>query len=289
MKEIRVAGSAGFCFGVKRAVELVEKAIGEGQGPIYTYGPLIHNEEVVRSLEERGVRAVETLEELSSLPPGTMVLRSHGVSREEEERIRSAGFAVVDATCPFVSKIHRLVERASREGRDVVLVGDAGHPEVEGIRGWGDPSRVTVIGSAEEAKAYRSLSGKVLAVSQTTQNPRKFKEIVEIIRETEYNAKGYDVEMVDTVCSATEERQKETAEMADRMDAMIVIGGSQSSNTRKLVDICRSACKRTFFIQTVRDLDILALRDCNRIGITAGASTPTNIIEEVQTRVRNEF
>ncbi len=279
-----LAESAGFCFGVKRAVEMVYEQAGSGR-PVYTYGPIIHNEEVVRDLEERGVRVAERIEEFADLPKGTVVIRAHGVERGVSEALERLGFSVVDATCPFVKKIHRLVESKSREGNQIVIVGDGTHPEVRGIRSWSVAEATYVISDAEDARDFAAdPARKVCVVAQTTFNYNKFQELVEIIRK-----KGYDIIVLNTICNATEERQAEAAQIAGQVDAMIVIGGRNSSNTQKLFEICHNKCNNTYYIQTIKDLKLADFRYVDNVGITAGASTPNNIIEEVQKNVRNEF
>ena len=274
--EVKLAKSAGFCFGVKRAVETVYKEIEKG-GKVYTYGPIIHNDEVVKDLEEKGVSVVRTLEEMEQIEKGIMIIRSHGVSKAEYDRISELGFEIVDATCPFVKKIHRNVSKESADGREVVIIGNANHPEVQGIKGWSE-GKCTVIETAEEALKYiPEIGKKVTIVAQTTFNYKKFKDLVEII-----SKKGYDILALNTICNATEERQTEARELAKVCDAMIVIGGKQSSNTQKLVEICKSECADTYYIQTLVDLDLEVLKSFRSVGITAGASTPNNIIKEVQ-------
>ena len=276
-----LAKSAGFCFGVKRAVDTVYERILEKE-PLYTFGPIIHNEEVVRDLEKKGVVVVNDVDELAGKPQGTVIIRAHGVERGVCEKIQALGFSIVDATCPFVLKIHRLVERYSGEDCHIVIVGNASHPEVKGIKSWSNAEDTRVIGTREEAEKYDASHGKkVCIVSQTTFNYNKFQELVEII-----SKKGYNIIIRNTICNATEERQTEAREIAKRVDAMIVIGGSSSSNTRKLYEICKKECYDTFYIQTINDLDLESLGRAECIGITAGASTPNNIIEEVCTNVR---
>ena len=281
--EVILAKSAGFCFGVKRAVETVYEQTGT-ENRIYTYGPIIHNEEVVKDLESKGVTVLEGEEDLRKLDKGTVVIRSHGVPREICEMIEKKGLTCVDATCPFVKRIHRIVEKESGEGRRIIIVGNPGHPEVEGIMGWSH-TPAAVIESAEEAEKFTCLPGeKLCLVSQTTFNYNKFKELVEI-----FQKKGYNITIVNTICNATEERQTEAREIADKVDAMIVIGGKHSSNTRKLYEICRERCKSTYLIQTLDDLHLELPETAALVGITAGASTPNNIIEEVQNYVRINF
>ncbi len=279
-----LAKSAGFCFGVKRAVDTVYERIQEKE-PLYTFGPIIHNEEVVRDLEKKGVVVVNDMDELAGKPQGTVIIRAHGVEKGVCEKIQTLGFSIVDATCPFVLKIHRLVERYSGEDCHIVIVGNASHPEVKGIKSWSNAEDTRVIGTREEAEKYDASHGKkVCIVSQTTFNYNKFQELVEIIKE-----KGYDIIVLNTICNATEERQTEAQAIAEQVDAMIVIGGRNSSNTQKLFEICKNECKNTYYIQTVKDLDLAEVRSVDNVGITAGASTPNNIIEEVQKNVRNEL
>lgn len=274
--EVIVAKTAGFCFGVKRAVEKVYENVDKEH--VYTYGPIIHNEQVVADLEKHGVSVVGEDTDLSGLEKGTIVVRAHGAGRTEFERLRACGMEIEDATCPFVSKIYRIVEEESAAGRTVVIVGNAEHPEVKGIKGWSGEDTY-IVGSADEAKTVDILSKKVSIVSQTTFNLKKFQEIVEI-----FEKKGYDIKCLNTICNATEVRQTEARQIASQVDAMIVIGGKNSSNTQKLFEICKEECSNTYYIQTAEDLDFTVIRGMQRIGITAGASTPKNIIEEVQTR-----
>ena len=286
MGELTIAKSAGFCFGVTRAVNMVYEAIEKENVPIYTYGPIIHNDEVVKDMEKNGVTVINDLDELSSHEKGVMIIRSHGISKAEYDRIKNCGFEVLNATCPFVSKIHRYVEDYSSKGYDIIIVGSPKHPEVCGIKGWADEKcHVTIINSPEDAENYMKNSTKKLCiVSQTTFNYNKFQDIVEIIAK-----KGYDITVLNTICNATKERQTEAQSIAETVDAMIVIGDKHSSNTQKLFEICRKACNNTYYIQTLDDLDMNQLRSVDTVGITAGASTPNKIIEEVQNNVRINF
>ena len=284
MREVIVAKSAGFCFGVRKAVETVYREAENAEGPVYTYGPIIHNETVVEDLRKKGVQVIEGREELERVRCGTVIIRSHGVGREIYELCEKQGLRVVDATCPFVTRIHDIVRRECAEGKRVVIVGDPGHPEVQGIRGWGN-DRTLVIESAEDLERYHVGKDEIISlVAQTTYHSGKFKEIVEKSSEL-----GYDIHCFNTICNATQERQTEAGEIASGVDAMVVIGGRNSSNTRKLVEICSAVCGNTFFIQTSEDLNPKTLTRFERIGITAGASTPQIIIEEVQIIVRSEL
>mgnify|MGYP002512562471 FL=1 len=281
--EVILAKSSGFCFGVKRAVDKVYEQTDKDK-KIYTYGPIIHNEEVVRDLEKKGVQVLESKEDLEALTEGSVVIRSHGVSEEICKLVEEKGLECIDATCPFVKRIHNIVRKESEEGRKIIIIGNNGHPEVEGIKGW-SKTPATVIESQEEAEIFEaSKDEKICIVSQTTFNYKKFQELVEI-----FQKKGYDIIVANTICNATEERQKEAIELAAKVDVMIVIGGTHSSNTRKLYELCKSECENTYYIQTLADLQLELPNSVELVGITAGASTPNKIIEEVQNYVRINF
>lgn len=273
--EIILAKTAGFCFGVKRAVDMVYEQVKESS-PIYTYGPIIHNEEVVRDLEERGVKVVESMDELRKLQSGSVVIRSHGVEKKVYDIIEEQGLKLVDATCPFVLRIHKIVKEESEKGNRILIIGNNEHPEVEGIKGW-CANEPFVVEKPEDIDLIDiKPDEKLVIVSQTTFNNKKFQDLVEII-----SKKGYDSIACNTICNATEARQKETAQIAKEADAMIVIGGKNSSNTQKLYDISKNECANTYYIQTLVDLDLTAFESASRVGITAGASTPNIIIKEV--------
>ncbi|MGN0334170.1 MAG: 4-hydroxy-3-methylbut-2-enyl diphosphate reductase [Lachnospiraceae bacterium] len=283
--EVRLAKTAGFCFGVKRAVDTVYTEAEKNSRTIYTFGPIIHNEQVVSDLELKGVSVLNSKEELEQLSEGTtVIIRSHGVGREIYELMNRLKLNIVDATCPFVKKIHRIAERESLAGKTIVIIGNDRHPEVEGIKGW-VRGRCAVVERTDEAQQFQAAENeKICIVSQTTFNYKKFQDLVEII-----SKKGYDVESINTICNATEERQTEAKKIAAEVDAMIVIGGSHSSNTQKLFEICKKECENTCYIQTLEDLDTDVIRGADVVGITAGASTPNNIIQEVQKHVRIKF
>ena len=280
--KINIAKSAGFCFGVKRAVDTVYKESSKKN--VYTFGPIIHNDEVVADLERQGVHVINDSEDFKSLSEGTIIIRSHGVSKAIYDEILNAGLDLVDATCPFVRKIHKIVERESGDGRVIIIIGNNHHPEVEGIMGWCHTHPI-VIENREQAEGIElDADTKISIVSQTTFNYNKFQDLVEII-----SKKSYDVSVLNTICGATRERQTEARSIAEEVDAMIVIGDKHSSNTQKLFEICKGACKDTYYIQTLDDLDLNQLGSVETVGITAGASTPNNIIEEVQNNVRIIF
>lgn len=284
--KIELAKTAGFCFGVRRAVETVYEQVKHHQGEkICTYGPIIHNEEVIKDLRRQGVEVINSEEELEKLEEGVVIIRSHGVPKAIYDKLEEKGLDCVDATCPFVKKIHNIVAEESQKGSRIVIIGNSEHPEVEGIKGWAGDD-VTVIQTAEEAQHFRppDTARRICVVSQTTFNYNKFKELVEIITKKEY-----DIIVLNTICNATKERQQEARQIAERVDAMIVIGDKRSSNTQKLFEICGKACLNTYYIQTLDDFDMNQLRSVETVGITAGASTPNNIIEEVQNYVRINF
>ena len=283
---VELAKTAGFCFGVKRAVDTVYQQIEQYRGEkIFTYGPIIHNEEVIKDLRSHGVEVLKDEEELKTADADVVVIRSHGVAKYIYDILEERGITCVDATCPFVKKIHKIVAEKSAEGAYIVIVGNGEHPEVQGIRGWAG-EQVTVVQTPEDAERFElpDKDQKVCIVAQTTFNYNKFKELVEII-----SKKRYDIVVLNTICNATKERQTEARQIAARVDAMVVIGDKRSSNTQKLFEICKEECLNTYYIQTLDDLDINQLRSVESVGITAGASTPNKIIEEVQNNVRINF
>lgn len=303
-RNIIVADSAGFCFGVERAVKILNETVEDGEKPIYTYGPIIHNEHVVKSFEEKGVRlypvdeesaagasSVESKDTQDSKAPepvsddasenvestGTIVLRSHGVSKATEDGLKVKGFKIVDATCPFVKKIHRNVEEYSNKGYGIIILGNKDHPEVLGTLGWIENGDYRVVENEDDIENLDfPIEKKLCVVAQTTFRFDKFQIFVDLIRQ-----KGYYVYALNTICSATEVRQDEARQIASKVDVMLVIGDRLSSNSRKLFEICKGQCKQTYFLETGDDLDPQTLQSIQNIGITAGASTPKNIIEEV--------
>lgn len=294
--EVITAKSAGFCFGVKRAMEKVAEQIElkDQNMNIYTYGPIIHNEEVVKKLEEKGVHAIRSDEELLTIAQkeknkesnykSRIIIRSHGVSKSVQDMLIQSGFEVVDATCPFVKRIHNTVLKESEAGKQIIIIGNPKHPEVEGIMGWCKNEPVVIESIEELTNIPLSKEMSYAVVAQTTFNHNKFQDIVEKI-----NTICYDVTVVNTICNATYDRQKESREIASKVDVMIVIGDTHSSNSKKLFEICKDECADTHFIQTLDDLNLDITKSVRLVGITAGASTPDYIIEEVQNYVRNDI
>ncbi len=280
--EVILAEHAGFCFGVTRAVDEVYNQVEKNEGrQIYTYGPIIHNEAVVSDLEKKGVKVIESEKDLETIEDGILIIRSHGIRKEIHEFIEKKGIEYVDSTCPFVKRIHNIVEKESAAGKTIVVVGSAKHPEVDGIVSYAQ-GPVYVVETPEDVEKLNIPEGtEICIVSQTTFNTNKFQETVDKFSNSRYN-----VNVVNTICSATQERQTEAERIAGQVDAMIVIGGAHSSNSRKLYEICSKKCANTYFIQTLDDLHLELPKAVKLVGITAGASTPKNIIEEVQQYVR---
>lgn len=272
MSNITVAKSAGFCFGVTRAVEMAYDAIAT-QKPLYCYGQLIHNKTVTDDLAQKGLQVVEDLEGLTE---GTLLIRSHGVGEDLYKQAKAQGLEILDGTCPFVKKIHDIVHEKKAEGLGIIIVGDGTHPEVIGINGWCDNSAV-ILASVEEAQTKEIPPMPCYAVVvQTTFRQEKFDKILQILQE-----RGIQMQVHQTICSATEKRQQEAETLSPKMDAMVVIGGKNSSNTQKLVEICAKNCRNTVHIETKCDLVLNNFKRGDRIGVTAGASTPPAIIKEV--------
>ncbi|MBP3623443.1 MAG: bifunctional 4-hydroxy-3-methylbut-2-enyl diphosphate reductase/30S ribosomal protein S1 [Oscillospiraceae bacterium] len=284
MKEIRLAGSAGFCFGVSRSVDMAEKLIGE-KGACASYGQLIHNEDVVARLAARGLRVVDQPMELR--PGETVLIRAHGVAKEVYAQLEGAGGEVVDATCPKVKAIHTIVSRAADEGRFVIIIGMPRHPEVEGICGWCGAHKV--FENSQELALWLDNNSDywekpITVVVQTTQTRSNFTECCNVIKKRCTNAK-----ISDTICLATFTRQEEAAKLASECDAMVVIGGRHSANSVHLAQICREHCANVQFIEGASELDVDRLKAADIVGLTAGASTPAWIIKEVRNKMSDEI
>ena len=269
-----MAKSAGFCFGVKRAIEMAYAEIEKNQNePLYSYGPLIHNKEVTNDLEKKGLHIIESLDGIET---GTVVIRSHGVGKFLYDALEEKGMQMIDGTCPFVKKIHHIVNESWNAGKPVIIAGDRKHPEVMGINGWCGGSAVILESPEEAAAAELSQEKEYAVVVQTTFRQSKFDDMIGILE-----GKGLKLDVFQTICSATETRQKEAMELSQQVDKMIVIGDKKSSNTQKLVEICKKNCENTIYIETICDLVLKNFSSGDKIGITAGASTPPAIIKEV--------
>ncbi|MCR5717620.1 MAG: bifunctional 4-hydroxy-3-methylbut-2-enyl diphosphate reductase/30S ribosomal protein S1 [Oscillospiraceae bacterium] len=273
MAKITVSGSAGFCFGVNRAVNLVYEALSQGK-KVATLGPIIHNTDVVNDMSRRGARIISDISEL--LPDEYVVIRSHGVGRDVYDAIAKLGNPVIDATCPFVSRIHRIAAEKTAEGYFILIAGDENHPEVQGIVGHCNKNCFVFKDQFVLNDFFQKNHEKKLAIiSQTTYNNIIWGECLKVLPKDDPNIVVYD-----TICTATEQRQTDSAALAKKSDLMIVIGGKHSSNTVKLYDICSQYC-RTYHIENADELDTSDLTNADKIGITAGASTPAHIIKEV--------
>lgn len=269
--EIIVAKTAGFCFGVNRAVDSVYKNIQ--QQPLYTYGPIIHNPQVVEELKEKNVIPVHSVDEVNE---GTIIIRSHGVSKDVYEGINNKGLNYIDSTCPYVKRIHKIVDEYSKKGYQVVIVGDRNHPEVQGISGWSNGEAIIIQRPEELEELNIPKTKPICLVSQTTYREDRFENVLKALKDHHYEVEGFN-----TICKATSDRQQEAIKISKMVDKMIVIGGRESSNTRKLYEICKNYCKETYHIETIEDLELNKFNSNDKIGITAGASTPARIIKEV--------
>jgi 4-hydroxy-3-methylbut-2-enyl diphosphate reductase len=275
MASITVADQAGACYGVERALELVARALDEADGPVRTLGPLIHNPKVVAELEGRGVAVAA---DTRQAPGSTIVIRSHGVAPEVIEGARARGLVVVDATCPYVKKVHHAAARLLAGGYQVIVVGEAGHPEVEGTIGHA-PGAVAVE-SASDLDAIE-LGRRVGVVVQTTQSAERLREVVDALL-----ARVEEVCVVNTICEATSQRQQAAGELATRSDVMVVVGGRNSGNTTRLAEICSRACPRTHHVEGPEELEAGWFEGAQSIGLTAGASTPAAQISQVVDAIR---
>lgn len=275
--QVLLAEEFGFCFGVERAVEMVEDALSEG-ATVRTLGPLIHNTQEIERLETEGVRTIDTPAEVE--PGVTAVIRAHGVTPQTQRDLEARATKVVDATCPFVTKVQKLAERAAAEGRDVVLVGNPDHPEMIGVVGYA-PAHTRVVRDASEVAALPNLHAP-LVVSQTTLKLKTFLDAADAVR-----AKSdREPQVVNTICSATRDRQDAARALAGEVDAFYVIGGKHSSNSLKLLAVCQEQCEKSFLIETPEEINAADLDGAERVGVTAGASTPNWLIEQVVARLR---
>ncbi|MDE7104510.1 MAG: 4-hydroxy-3-methylbut-2-enyl diphosphate reductase, partial [Ruminococcus sp.] len=278
MSNVTVAKSAGFCFGVDRAVKIVYNEL-EKNTKVATLGPIIHNQDVVNDMKMKGARVIESVDEL--LPYETVVIRSHGVGRNIYEQITVKGNRMLDATCPFVSKIHKIVAEKTKEGYLILIAGDISHPEVQGIIGHCEQNYIVFKDNIELKHVFEKnpdfFQKKLAFVAQTTYNIIEWEECLKVIPKN-----APDIIIFDTICNATDTRQSDAAELAKVSDIMLVVGGKHSSNTVKLYEVCSRYC-RTYHIENSDELPSLMLPCAGRIGITAGASTPAYIIKEVKT------
>jgi 4-hydroxy-3-methylbut-2-enyl diphosphate reductase len=275
--QVLLAEEYGFCFGVERAVEMVEEALSEG-ATVRTLGPLIHNTQEIERLEAEGVRTIAAPEEVEQ--DVTAVIRAHGVTPQVQRDLETRASKVIDATCPFVTKVQKLAERAAEQGRDVVVVGNPDHPEMIGVVGYA-PARAHVVRDASEVAALPMLHAP-LVVSQTTLKLNTFLEAADAVRARS----DAEPQIVNTICSATRDRQDAARSLAGHVEVFYIIGGKHSSNSIKLLAVCREQCARSYLIETPEEINAEDLRGASRVGVTAGASTPDWLIKRVVARLR---
>ena len=269
--EIKVAGQAGYCYGVERALRLTDAAAEKKRKPIFTLGPIIHNPQVVESFVSRGVNPIEGIEEAGG---GTIIVRTHGVDPIIIEQAGEKGLAVVDATCPFVAKAQQRAAELVRDGYNLVIIGEKEHPEVVGIlaHARGEASVVEKVEDAARIRGRKPLG----VVVQTTQSIENFQQIVAVLA-----AKVSEIKVFNTICNATTRRQDAAKKLAEEADVMIVVGGKNSANTSRLVQICRATGTMTYHIETARELDKGWFAEVGIVGLTTGASTPQWLLKEV--------
>lgn len=278
--KILIAEEAGFCFGVKRAMKMTERVVaqdcGEGE-KIYTFGPLIHNPQVISRLQEKGVAVANELEDIQN---GTVIVRTHGVAPQRMAELKERVNHVIDATCPYVTKSQSYASQLHIEGYHVLIVGDQNHPEIRGVIGFINDN-YTVIKTVEEAEQLKFYP-KLGVIAQTTFNVGKFNAIL-----SKLSDKANEVRIFNTICDDTFVRQRSAAVLASQADVMIIVGGRNSANTNKLVEICRSIQSRTYHIEEVREIEQIDFQDVKNVGITTGASTPDWLIADVVERLKN--
>jgi (E)-4-hydroxy-3-methyl-but-2-enyl pyrophosphate reductase len=275
--EVLLANEYGFCFGVERAVEMVEDALKEGGGPIRSLGPLIHNAQEMERLGGKGVSTIDVPGEADSST--VAVIRAHGVTPQIQRQLEQRAAQVIDATCPFVTRVQHLAARAAEQGRDVVVAGNPDHPEMIGVVGYA-PNNTYVVRDANEVAALPPLRAP-LVVSQTTIKLQTFLDVADAVR-----AKSdTEPQVVNTICSATRDRQDAARALAGEVDAFYVIGGRHSSNSVKLLAVCQEQCTKSFLIETPAEINPADVRGASRVGVTAGASTPNWLIEQVVERL----
>ena len=268
--KIIVADNAGFCFGVNRAMEIANTEIHKKLDNLFSYGPLIHNPQAVDMLKNQGLIPID---DISKLKEGNVIIRSHGIPKQIEEEFKRYNVKLIDTTCPYVKAVHKRVENFRNKGYNIVIIGDPEHPEVIGINGWCN-NEAYIVNTPEDVQKLSHMDS-ICVVSQTTNTEEKFNQLSKLIE-----SKGNTVEIFNTICNATKNRQNSAKDVASIVDAMIVIGGYKSSNTLKLVEISKKYCKNVFHIETIKDMSLQELSKFNTIGITAGASTPDWIIKE---------
>ncbi|MBU4484087.1 4-hydroxy-3-methylbut-2-enyl diphosphate reductase [bacterium] len=276
MKKIKIAKSAGFCWGVRRAMEKVLDVAHKNQR-VYTYGPLIHNPQAVRTLEKKGIKVINKID---SKIDGTVIIRTHGLSPKEREKLRQSGAKICDATCPDVAQIQGVVRKYLKKGYFIIIIGNPNHPEVKALLGYAENRGIAIMNPEDIEKLSLKVDEKICIISQSTQKREHFQELVEMVR-----AKYPNCEVFDTICESTAERQKETMALAREVDVMVVVGGKNSANTARLAQVSKEIGTKTFHIEEASEIKDSDFKEIDAIGVTAGASTPDWVIEEVVKRL----
>jgi 4-hydroxy-3-methylbut-2-en-1-yl diphosphate reductase len=277
--EIIIAKNSGLCYGVKRALQLAKKTRRRSPGRVFTWGELIHNPRVIADLEKQGL---QTAEDLESIRQGTVIIRSHGVAPEIYKILKKKKTEIIDATCPIVKKIQELVKRLARENGEIIIVGNREHPEIKGLVGYSEGKGKIIENEAQARVLPRKKTRAVLA--QSTQDRYLFGQVVAALMEKTGELKVYN-----TICQSTQTRQKSTSELASRVDVLFIVGGKNSSNSNKLFQISKRILPRTYFIETARQITPRLLKGAQKIGISGGASTPPEAIEEAVAKIRNSY
>ncbi len=277
--EIIIAKNSGLCYGVKRAIQIAKETLSQEKGKVFTLGDLIHNPQVIADLEQQGIRS---LEDLDCLTEGTVIIRSHGVSPEIYKKIEEKNIKIVDATCPIVKRIQRLVEALAQDEEEIVIVGNKNHPEIRGLIGYSQGKGIIIESESQAQKMPKKKRRAVLV--QSTQDMNLFQNVVALLIE-----KTEELKIFNTICQSTQTRQKSTSELASRVDTLFIIGGKNSSNTHKLYQISKRVLPNTHFIESSAQITSEMLKGAKKIGLSGGASTPPEAIEEAVVRIKSYF
>ena len=277
--KIYISEFSDFCFGVKRAISLAGEALKNRPKPVFSLGPLIHNRQVVRELSKKGLNVAKNYKNIRK---GTIVTCSHGLHTDIIDRIRRKGLDLVDATCPFVKNAQMLAKRLSQEGYKVIIIGDKGHPEVKSLRSF-SKTETSVVANKSDAKKLKLKKGKIGVVAQTTQSLKNFLEVMSELLKKEFN----EVKIFNTICSDVNMRQKSTERLSSENDIVIVVGGKNSANTKRLHEICKSIGTQSYHIETDREIKDEWLKGKRTIGVVSGASTPRWVVDGVVARLKN--
>lgn len=282
--EFVIAENAGFCFGVERAIDATYETLKNNNSKVYSIGPIIHNDIVINDLESHGLVVINDYDEALKLKNEKVIIRTHGIEKNIYEALKNNGNEIIDLTCPFVSKIHKIVSEYSDKGYKIVVIGDKEHPEVKGIISYAKTDIYVIINENDIKSLQMDKNDNICVVCQTTTNMDNAQKLVDILRDLFYNIK-----LVNTICNATQNRQNEVQKISKECEMMLIIGSSSSSNTKKLYEIAKENCNNTYLLNSVQDVKKIKIGKESRIGVSAGASTPKYLIEEILNNVRNEF